>query len=122
MMDMDALKRIGINTEEGLAYCADDPEFYEEMIIEYLNESGKRTDDLKKYFTERSWQQYGICVHSIKSTSKMIGASALSEHAREMEFAAKEGNTAALTAGSDRFLTEYMELVNALRMIAEEEG
>ena len=27
MLDMDALKRIGINTEEGLAYCADDPEF-----------------------------------------------------------------------------------------------
>ena len=52
----------------------------------------------------------------------MIGASALSEHAREMEFAAKEGNAAVLTAGSDRFLTEYMELVNALRMIAEEKG
>ena len=36
MLDTEALHRIGIDTEEGIAYCADDPEFYEDMLREYL--------------------------------------------------------------------------------------
>ncbi len=38
MLDTEALHRIGIDTEEGIAYCADDPEFYEDMLREYLQD------------------------------------------------------------------------------------
>ena len=31
MLNIAALTDAGIDTEEGMAYCADDPEFYEEM-------------------------------------------------------------------------------------------
>ena len=34
MLDIDALTAAGIDTEEGLAYCADDPDIYEEMLME----------------------------------------------------------------------------------------
>ena len=33
MLDTEALHRIGIDTEEGIAYCADDPEFYVRLQV-----------------------------------------------------------------------------------------
>lgn len=122
MPDLDALSLIGIDTEEGIAFCADDPEFYEEMLREFLDESSAKYDDLRKSFTDHDWHLYGICAHSIKSTAKMIGAKTLSERAREMEFAAKERNEAVLAAGHDRFLSEYMELISVLQSIFNAEG
>ena len=47
MLDTEALHRIGIDTEEGIAYCADDPEFYEDMLREYLQESDGRAAVLR---------------------------------------------------------------------------
>ena len=122
MLDMNALNRIGIDTEEGIAYCADDPEFYEEMLCEYLNESDARSIELKKLFAERNWHRYGICAHSIKSTSRMIGAKAVSELAREMELAGKEGNETAIFSGHEKFMKECTDMTDNLRTVICTEG
>lgn len=42
------------------------------------------------------WENYHIQVHALKSTSKSIGATDLSEQARELEMAAKAGDAAYL--------------------------
>ena len=122
MPDMEALKNAGIDTEEGMAYCADDPEFYEEMIIEYLKESGGRISDLERYCTEHDWHSYTVCAHSVKSTSRMIGAAKLSEDARAMEMAGREENREAILAGHAHFLEAYRDTVEKLRAIAAPEG
>lgn len=119
MMDMTALNKLGIDTEEGLAYCAEDPEFYEEMLSEFVVEGGSGYSDLKKHFENRDWQHYRITAHTMKSTSKMIGANALSEKARELEAACKEGNESALIAGHDSFVNELAELLNGLHAVTE---
>ena len=49
MLNTDALTRLDIDAEEGLAYCADDPDFYEEMLLEYLNESAGRLAELEQF-------------------------------------------------------------------------
>ena len=114
MIDLDALKKIGLNTDDGLAYCADDEEFYGEMIGEYLDEKDGRVKVLTDSFVSRDWENYGITAHSIKSTSRMIGADDLSELAREMEMAAKDNNEEALLAGHEHFLSEYVKLTEQL--------
>lgn len=115
MTDLELLKGIGIDTEEGLAFCADDPEFYEEMLEEYISESDEKINSLEGHFKEKDWANYGICAHSMKSTSRMIGAKDFSVHALEMEMAAKEGNAAAIEENHIAFLDEYQTLISSLR-------
>jgi HPt (histidine-containing phosphotransfer) domain-containing protein len=116
-MDMTALDKLGIDTEEGLAYCADDPEFYEEMLAEFIAEGSSGYSDLKEHFENRDWKHYGISAHTIKSTSRMIGAKALSDKARELETACKEENSFVLIAEHDSFAAELAELLNGLRAV-----
>ena len=115
MLDRSALDRIGLDTEAGLAYCADDPEFYEEMLEAYIAEGRERVGELRRFFTARAWADYAIRAHSVKSTSRMIGAEALSEKARALEAAAKEGNAQAVLDGHESFLADYEALIESLR-------
>ena len=119
MLDTKALHRIGIDTEEGIAYCADDPEFYEDMLRAYLQESEGRAADLRRFYALQDWSQYGLCAHTVKSTSKMIGAKAVSELAREMELACRSRDAASVLTGHDRFLREYTDLADGLRTVMQ---
>ena len=119
MLDTEALHRIGIDTEEGIAYCADDAEFYEDMLREYLQESDGRAADLRRFYALQDWSQYGLCAHTVKSTSKIIGAKAVSELAREMELACRSRDAASVLTGHDRFLREYTDLADGLRTVMQ---
>ena len=117
MVDREALQALGIDAEEGLAYCADDPEFYEEMLAEYASEAEAGLSELERFFETRSWDRYGIRAHTAKSTSRMIGAQALSEEARALEMAAKEGDEAAVLARHEAFMSAYRGLMLGLQAI-----
>lgn len=110
MLNLGGLQELGIDTVEGLAYCADDQEFYIDMLREYVSEAKDRIDRLCSSFSSRDWKNYGIQAHSIKSTSRMIGAKNMSELARAMEMAAKDGMEEAILSGHDRFVAGYCEL------------
>ena len=113
-MNLEALKNIGINTEDGLAYCAEDEEFYGEMIEELISEKDGRVKELAESFDAGDWDRYRITAHSIKSTSRMIGADELSEAARGMEQAAKDGDEEKLLTEHVLFLGEYIKTVDKL--------
>ena len=115
MANLEALREYGVDTDEGLAYCADDPAFYEEMLGEFLSEGEGRLADLRAFFEARDWENYAICAHSVKSTSRMIGAKALSERARELELAGKAEDAAAIEGAHAAFLAEYAALLDTLR-------
>ena len=55
MPDFKRLQNLGIDTEEGLLYCADDPEFYIDMLREYASEAKDRADKLCASFSSRNW-------------------------------------------------------------------
>ena len=116
-MDLESLKSIGINTEDGLAYCAEDEEFYGEMIEEYIAEKDGRAKELAESFDQGDWDRYRIAAHSVKSTSRMIGADELSETAREMEQAAKDNNEEMLLTEHALFLSEYIKLAEKLSAV-----
>ncbi len=113
-MDLQLLQALGLDTEEGLAFCAGDGEFYEEMLGEYVTESLSRAAELEAFFTVRDWGAYRTAVHSLKSTSRMIGAQALSQRAKELESAAADKNEAVLLAGHGGFLRELRALSGKL--------
>ena len=117
MPDKAVLADLGIDADEGLAYCADDPEFYAEMLGEYAREGQEGAVELARFFEARDWEAYRIRAHSIKSTSRMIGARGLSERARELEFAAKEGDAVRIEAEHAPFATDYAALVDGIKAL-----
>ena len=115
MMELTALKLLGIDAAEGLACCADDMEFYEEMLAEYARESEANQERLQHFFDERDWPNYRIRIHSLKSTSRMIGAEAIAEHAYLLEVASKEQDSEAILKSHASFLADYSSLTDRLK-------
>lgn len=107
-------KRFGfLNTKEGMGYCMNDEEFYTEMLETYL-ESDKR-GLMSEAFEAEDWKKYETYVHGLKSTSLNIGADMLSEHAKALEYAAKDGNHAYIREHHASVLKEYEELLEKLK-------
>ncbi|MBO7668947.1 MAG: response regulator, partial [Oscillospiraceae bacterium] len=68
----------GIDPEAGLRYCQGDGAMYRELLWEYARDAEAKARDIEAAHRARDWKEYGIRVHSLKSTSRMIGASELS--------------------------------------------
>ena len=102
-----------LDTKEGMGYCMNDEEFYTEMLETYL-ESDKR-GLMSEAFEAEDWKKYETYVHGLKSTSLNIGADMLSEHAKALEYAAKDGNYAYIREHHASVLKEYEELLEKLK-------
>ncbi len=103
-----------IDRSIGIKYCEGDEDFYAELLSEYMNESVKKSEAITKCYEEKDWDEYGVYVHSLKSTSRMIGAVGLAEIAARMEAAAKEGNTEAIDSEHAGMMKLYDEVVDAI--------
>ncbi len=65
-------------------------------------------------------EELAINVHSLKSTSQAIGACDLSDKAKSLEAAAKEGNVSKLNLGIPALLIEYRGLKEILSNVLRE--
>lgn len=115
MLNLQGLSALGLDVEEGMAYCADDEDFYEEMLGEFALEAQKGLEDLIQGYASRDWERYALRAHTIKSTSRMIGAKEVSEKARQLEHSAKTGEEEMLHTMHEPFLTEYRGLTEGIR-------
>ncbi len=114
------LRAAGFQPEIGLRYCQNDADFYRDVLIEYAQSAAEKMQGMAESFAAEDWPEYAVLVHALKSTSKMIGASALSERAARMEAAANAGDAAAVRAGHEALLREYDAAVTAIRAFAPE--
>ena len=105
----------GINTARGLANCGGDDEFYHSMLLEYLRGADEKKEDLEKFLAAGDLQNYGILIHSLKSTSAMIGAEAPYKLAQALEAAAKEGNGDYVRSNHGAFLEKYAAVLDAVK-------
>ncbi len=111
----EKLAAIGVDTEKGLYYSQNDREFYDTLLAQYLKESVKKKEIMKDSLSSNDLEAYTIQVHSIKSTSKMIGAMVLSENARLLEEAAKKGDREYIDNNHEAMLVMYDRVLNAIR-------
>ena len=109
----DVVTGVPVNIQEldvatGLGYCMNDDGFYIEMLKEYIQSD--KESDMKKFYGQKDWNNYRIVVHSLKSSSLMIGAVTLSEGAKALEMAAKEENADYIEAHHGEVLERYASL------------
>jgi signal transduction histidine kinase/FixJ family two-component response regulator len=103
-----------IDKKVGLGYCNGDKEFYETLLSEYVSESKDKAHLIKETYDNKDWNNYGIYVHSLKSTSKMIGATELSEIAAELEAAAGKEDVATIDAKQDKMCSLYEDVLKEI--------
>ena len=104
-----------LNEEDGLLYCADNVEFYKEMLTDYIDMAGERKEELSRAYESMDLSAYGINAHSLKSISKTIGAKDVSEMALKLEQAAKEGKEDVLRANHNELLRIYDSTLKVIK-------
>ena len=111
----DRLSSIGIDTATGLYHCENDAEFYESILLQYAEESADKKQNMEKALSSGDLGGYAIQVHSIKSTSAMIGAMELSELARSLETAAKSDDRAFIDDNHEAMMTVYNRVLSVIQ-------
>ena len=112
--DYSALTNAGIDTKTGLKYCQNDESFYHTVLAEFAEVSKEKSADLEKAFEAKDWKTYEIHVHSLKSTSKMIGAKDLSNLAASLEAAAVSSDAGAIEANHEGMMKKYKNITEAI--------
>ena len=114
------LRAAGIDPEVGLRYCQSDEAFYRSLLQEYALSADEKARNIRESYAAQDWGNYGILVHALKSTSKMLGAAELSELAARIEAAANAGDGEAIRAEHDAMMAQYETAVNAIRSMEPE--
>lgn len=114
---MSRLKQVGVDTDTGLLYCQGDEEFYISMLESFVEESADKKRDLDKFLKDEDLKNYAITVHSVKSTSKMIGIMELSDKAKALEEAAKNDDMDTVSNGMDDLMNEYDIVITNLENV-----
>ena len=109
-----ALNRIGVDTEKGIFYSGSDEEFYHIMLGEYADEAKNKTERINESKAHRNWKDYGIYVHSLKSSSRTIGAEKLADIAAELEAAAKKEDADTIEKHHEEMMEMYARLVEVI--------
>lgn len=111
------LRSVGIEPRAGLKYCQNDVFFYKALLAEYAYGELEKAHNLQKSYEAENWHDYSIYVHSLKSSSKMIGASALSVRAAKLEAAANISDTGTIHTEHDNMMEEYEVLTAVIRSL-----
>lgn len=96
-----------IDRKVGMEFCMDDEDFYHEILETYIEESDEHKAALQKFLDEGDIENYTVRIHSVKSTSKTIGAMKFAEKAYELEMAGKEGRLSDIKANHDAAMAYY---------------
>ena len=107
---IDRIKALDIDTKAGLLYAGSSEEFYKEILGDFAKDFAEKSGELNECFDNKDWENYGILVHALKSTAKMIGAMDLSEEAKKLELAAKDGDVLLIEAGHSGLMSRYAKL------------
>ncbi len=120
---MTGLAACGIDVKAGLRYSQNDEGFYRTLLGQYVSEASEKRTALSRFYEAEDLPNYAIAVHALKSTSKMIGAAELSETARELEEAAKNGDSVLLRRLHGGMLENYAAVTRIIAgLLGEEES
>ncbi len=92
---------------------------YLTVLEEYYNSITEKSQSIKKHYLDKNWKKYTVEVHSLKSTSRQIGAEHIGEIAAELEQAGHEKNLTLIKEKTDCMLSEYLSFKDVLAPMFE---
>ncbi len=107
-----------LDKEQGMMFCGGEDGYYV-ILSECVNSYVEMAGELEEAFEKKDYTNYIIKIHGLKSTMKSIGAMDLSEKARVLEFAGKDGEYEKIENGHRRVLEEFYELMLEISNVPE---
>ena len=101
-----------IDKATAMQYCANDEELYNEILEIYISDN--KLSELREHYSAKNYKALAITAHTIKSTSKNIGAVNMSELALGMEMAAKKEDINYIDEHIDELEKVYSNLLDKL--------
>lgn len=92
-LDLESIRDKGVVIDLGLNNCLDDKEFYTKMLTDYAKKTKYNLPDLENAYNERAAEEYRILLHTLNTTSYIIGASGISQKAQSLENSVKSGES-----------------------------
>lgn len=111
---IDDLEKRGFDVEEGIVMCAGDEEIYLEVLDAALEEGREKLPFIRECYERKDFERYCIEMHGLKNAMKSIGASQLSEAAKEQELAVKENNLQLVDEKVEDVLVQYQGVIDVL--------
>lgn len=115
--ELSELIGAGVDVAQGIAHCGGDIDLYHEMLQEYVNTFSERKSVLDTSLEENDLELYGVNVHSLKSTSAIVGAEGVRVLAWKLEKAAMSGEGSDLRADHEELLKLYESIAGAIRSV-----
>ena len=108
----------GISIKDGLDFCGSSKELLKFLHTFYSSIDFKLAE-IKDAFDKDDIASYTIKVHALKSTSRIIGASMLSDLALRLEEAGEKKDIAFIRDNNDKLLQLYSSYKAKLSVVAE---
>lgn len=111
-----------IDYNTGLMYSGNSKENYIELLNIYAGSGDVYRKSLTAYFEAKDWKNYTIQAHGMKSSSLSIGAKDLSELAKKLEFAGKEGKYEIIQEEHANILQLLDDVIKEIQKYLQENG
>lgn len=104
----------GIDISIGLEYAGEDEELYREILTEYAACIEEQAQAVEQALAAEDIETFVIEVHSLKSTSRTIGAQSLADQAKELEEYGKRCEWEQVRIGTPKLLSAYRGLYSVI--------
>ncbi len=111
----DALPNV--NIDKGMNNCGGNLEDYLEILKITWNYGSVQLEELRRLHEDKDYENYTIKIHSMKSTTKNVGAMQLSDLARNQEEAGCNDDFSYIDEHMEEFQTEYRELLTRIEFV-----
>ncbi|MBR6159998.1 MAG: response regulator [Lachnospiraceae bacterium] len=98
-----------IDAASAVANCGSNESFLSVLSV-FHKTAGSKADEIEELFAKDDIENYTIKVHALKSSARIIGASGLSDMARELEMAGKAKDTGLIRDKTGELLRDYRQL------------
>lgn len=113
---LENLKEQGIDVEAGMRYADQSLDFYQELVLIFLEEYGQKYR-LVEEEARKAQREYTVLVHGLKNSAGYLGAGRLSAFAYAHEKASKEGDLSYVKEHLAELLEEWEKTVRIFESV-----
>lgn len=109
-LTLDKARSLGLNVDNALTYTCGEEELYIELLSDYAAGCEEKCSSLAGFLENKDLADYRILIHSLKSSSKTVGADGLSSKAKALEDASAKEDYDFVKANHDAFVKDFKDL------------
>jgi len=108
----------GIDAVAGIKNCGSEDDYRNALKV-FANSISTGAEEIEKFFDNQDWKNYTTKVHALKSTSRIIGATELSELAKNLEDAGNAQNISEIKNSTPKLLELYRNFDAVLEFLQD---